>query len=170
MVRKETYREALRTIRSMMADDADTVAAMATSCAVLKQALPHLYWIGYYRVTREGWLQIGPYQGTPGCLHIEFGHGVVGTCAKGGESLLIRDVRAVPNHIACDPASRCEVVVPVRDGEGRIHAVLDADCTQVGGLDEEDLRGLEAVAELIGSRIDGPGKAPDAHPPNLQKN
>lgn len=144
------YGEALERLREMLDPDLDAVAAMATACSVLRQALPHLYWVGFYRVTEPGVLDVGPYQGTPGCLRIPFGKGVVGTCAATGRPRLVPDVRAEPNHIACDPLSRCEVVVPVRESGGTLVAVLDADSAEVNGLTDEDLAGLQSVADLVG--------------------
>ncbi|MBL6976129.1 MAG: GAF domain-containing protein [Deltaproteobacteria bacterium] len=150
MAEDRRYDEALSRLREMLGGDLDPVAAMATVSSVLRQVLPHLYWVGFYRVTGPGVLEVGPYQGTPGCLRIDFGKGVVGTCAARGEPRLVRDVRDEPNHVACDPLSRCEVVVPVREQGGGLVAVLDADCTEVGGLDHEDVKGLQAVADLVG--------------------
>jgi len=144
------YHRVVERIERMIADDIDPIGAMATAAAVLGQEFPAFTWIGFYRVVKPGLLQVGPYQGSPGCLTIEFGRGVVGTCAVERKSRLVEDVRRLDNHIACDPAARCEAVVPVMSGDGALVAVLDADVDVVGGLTADDVSGLEAVAGIVG--------------------
>src|SRR5450755_4458226 len=125
----------------------DTVAAMATWSALLHHGLGHL-WTGFYRVVEPGrTLRIGPYQGTLGCLEIQFGKGVCGTAAASGRTVLVPDVEAFPGHISCDGRSRSEIVVPVLDANRTLVAVLDIDSALPAAFDAEDQRGLERMME-----------------------
>lgn len=124
----------------------DDVASMATVSALVHNAFGHL-WTGFYRVVAPGrLLRVGPYQGTLGCLEIEFGRGVCGMAAAEQRTIVVRDVREWPDHITCDPRSLSEIVVPVFNAQHELIAVLDVDSTVPGMFDEDDRRGLEAVA------------------------
>ena len=98
-------------------------------------------------------LRVGPYQGTLGCLEIQFGKGVCGVSAAKGETVVVEDVHAFPGHIACDPSSRSEIVVPIATRDGELCAVLDLDSHQPAAFDETDRRGLEAVARLLSRHL-----------------
>ena len=125
----------------------DPVAAMATISALIHNAFGHL-WTGFYRVAEPGrLLRIGPYQGTLGCMEIEFGRGVCGTAAAKGQTVVVDDVMAFPGHITCDARSRSEIVVPVFDKTRKLIAVLDIDSDQPGTFSEQDREGLENVVE-----------------------
>lgn len=139
------YSELERHIEVVLDDTRDVVAAMATMAAIIHHAFGHL-WTGFYRVVEPGrLLRIGPYQGTLGCLEIEFGRGVCGLAAAQGKTVLVPDVATFPGHITCDSRSRSEIVVPVFDSHGRLMAVLDIDSIQPAAFDNEDHRGLELV-------------------------
>ncbi len=123
----------------------DAVAAMATFSALLHHGLGHL-WTGFYRVSVPGRsLRVGPYQGTLGCLEIAFGHGVCGTAAASGRTVVVPDVEQFPGHISCDARSRSEIVVPVFDRHHALLAVLDIDSALPGAFDAEDQKGLERM-------------------------
>ena len=126
----------------------DHIALMATITSVLANRFDHFFWTGFYRVV-DGRLVIGPYIGTVGCLQIEFGRGVCGTAAQNRETLIVADVNRFPGHIACDPNSKSEIVVPVFDGSGELIAVLDVDSDRFDAFDEEDRRGLERIVTLF---------------------
>lgn len=117
---------------------------MAGIVSVLHGLMPHYYWTGFYRVMGGG-LVIGPYQGTVGCARIAWGRGVCGAAWTTGETQVVRDVHAFPGHIACDALSESEIVVPVRDGGGRIVAVFDVDSTLPAAFDEVDQAALEDI-------------------------
>lgn len=125
----------------------DDVAAMATMSALIHHAFGHL-WTGFYRVVEPGvLLRVGPYQGTLGCLEIQFGRGVCGTAAATRETQVVEDVMEFPGHITCDPRSRSEIVVPVIGRNDELIAVLDIDSDRVGTFSEEDRAGLEKLVE-----------------------
>lgn len=143
----ELYRELEQAARALTADEPDPVANMANLAALLWQYLPDLNWAGFYRAI-EGELVLGPFQGKAACIRIPFGQGVCGAAAASRETQLVPDVHAFPGHIACDAASRSELVVPVlRDG--RVTAVIDLDSPVLARFDAEDAAGIEALARAI---------------------
>jgi L-methionine (R)-S-oxide reductase len=118
--------EALPQIRAALEGERDAVAIEATLACLLWETLVQTNWCGFYRRTGERLLTVGPYQGTMGCLRIDFGRGVCGACARTGEVQLVPDVHAFPGHIACDDRTRSELVLPVKQA-GEVRAVLDLD-------------------------------------------
>jgi GAF domain-containing protein len=149
------YEECYDAIVAIWSDEGgstlDDIALMATVNSVLANRFSHYFWTGFYRVCGDR-LVVGPYIGTVGCLQIEFGRGVCGTAAAKRETLLVPDVNAFPGHIACDPNSKSEIVVPVFGPDGELIAVLDVDSDQVNAFDEEDQRGLERIVALFATR------------------
>ena len=132
-------------IRALTAGETDPVALMATLACEVHHAHPFADWTGFYRVTAPGLLKIGPYQGGHGCLTIPFGRGVCGAAARSGEVQLVPDVDAFPGHIACAASTRSELVLPVRDGTGRLIAVFDLDSDRPAAFTEDDVVGLELI-------------------------
>lgn len=128
----------------------DHIALMATVSAILANRFPHFFWTGFYRVV-DSRLMIGPYIGTVGCLQIEFGRGVCGTAAQERETIIVPDVTKFPGHIACDPNSKSEIVVPVFNARHELIAVLDVDSDQLDAFDDEDRAGLERICQLFQS-------------------
>ena len=125
----------------------DPVAAMATISSLVHNAFGHL-WTGFYRVVEpDRLLRIGPYQGTLGCMEIEFGRGVCGTAAAEKRTVIVEDVNAFPGHITCDARSRSEIVVPVFDANRNLIAVFDVDSDEPGAFNDDDREGLERVME-----------------------
>ena len=132
-------------IESVLAGVEDPIAGMATISALVHHAFSHL-WTGFYRVVEPGrLLRVGPYQGTLGCLDIQFGRGVCGTAAANGATVVVRDVAEFPGHITCDSRSQSEIVVPVFDKERRLIAVFDIDSDRKNAFGPEDQRGLERL-------------------------
>jgi len=129
----------------------DGVANMANLAALIWQYLPDLNWAGFYRRIGDG-LVLGPFIGKPACLRIPLGEGVCGRAAAEGVTQLVPDVQAYPGHIACDAASRSELVVPVFR-EGAVVAVIDLDSPLPARFDEMDARGIEALAAAVADRI-----------------
>jgi L-methionine (R)-S-oxide reductase len=127
----------------------DDIALMSTINSVLASRFPHFFWTGFYRVCGDR-LVVGPYIGTVGCLQIEFGRGVCGTAAQRRETVIVPDVNQFPGHIACDPNSKSEIVVPVFAPDEALIGVLDVDSDQLNAFDEDDARGLERIVMLFG--------------------
>ena len=124
----------------------DPIALMSTMACVLHFGFGFL-WTGFYRRVGESRLMVGPFQGTIGCLEIEFGKGVCGTAAATRQTVIVPDVNTFAGHIACDSRSRSEIVVPVLDRRGELIAVFDIDSEFIGSFDEEDKRQLESWME-----------------------
>jgi len=147
--KEERYREVAAHVEAVVAPERDLLASMATVACLLHNAFPYYYWTGFYRRVGATRLLVGPYQGTMGCLEIEFSRGVVGACAARGETIVVDDVEAFPGHIACDAASASEIVVPVLDARGGLIAVLDVDSTLPAAFDDVDRRWLERIVALL---------------------
>ncbi|MCH7228216.1 GAF domain-containing protein [Haloferula sp. A504] len=146
---KQARYEAVETrLQGLIAGETDTLARMAGVVAVLHGEMPHFFWTGFYRVVGAE-LVIGPYQGTPGCSRIGWGRGVCGAAWKAEAAQVVADVHAFPGHIACDVASESEIVVPVKDGAGRVIAVLDVDSTLPAAFDEVDAAALESIVSMF---------------------
>jgi len=149
--KRELYGELVSAAGSLTDGEPDGVANMANLAALVWQFVPDLNWAGFYRMV-DGELVLGPFCGKPACIRIPLGKGVCGTAAAKGASQLVEDVHAFPGHIACDAASRSELVVPVIRG-GRVIAVIDLDSPLPARFDIEDQAGIEALAALAASRI-----------------
>src|SRR5688500_1255080 len=145
------YRELLAAADALTAGEPDAVANMANLAALIRELVPGLNWAGFYRRIGDE-LVLGPFSGKPACIRIPLGQGVCGTAAASAQSLLVADVHAFPGHIACDAASRSELVVPVLRG-GKVIAVIDLDSPFPGRFDTEDQTGIEALAALISNRV-----------------
>jgi len=140
----EVYRELGLMAKGLFEGERDAVANAANLSALLWIGLADLNWSGFYFKKGSG-LVLGPFQGRPACVRIEIGKGVCGTAAATRETQLVPDVHTFPGHIACDAASQSEIVVPlIRDG--RVIGVLDLDAPIKNRFDEEDRKGLEALA------------------------
>lgn len=146
------YEECYHEIEAIWRDEGgsglDDIALMATINSVLAHRFDYYYWVGFYRVCGSS-LVIGPYIGTVGCLRIEIGRGVCGTSAERRETVIVPDVHQFPGHIACDAASKSEIVVPVFDSDDALIAVLDVDSDRLAAFDEEDRAGLERIVRLF---------------------
>jgi GAF domain-containing protein len=152
MDKRTAYSECYDAIRAIWSDEGgetlDEIALMATINSILSHRFPHYYWTGFYRMCGDR-LAVGPYIGTVGCLQIELGRGVCGTAAQRRETIVVSDVNAFSDHIACDPNSKSEIVIPVFDRAGDLIAVLDVDSDQLDAFDEEDRTGLERIVGMF---------------------
>jgi L-methionine (R)-S-oxide reductase len=142
------YEELEAQARALVAGEPDVVANAANLAALVFNALPRINWAGFYFLQGEE-LVLGPFQGKPACVRIPVGKGVCGTAVAEARSQLVPDVHAFPGHIACDAASRAEIVVPLRDRAGRIFGVLDIDSPEANRFDDADLAGVERLARVL---------------------
>ena len=131
--------------------DRNAVSIMANASALLMQTMEQVNWAGFYLV-KDGMLKVGPFQGRPACVLIGRGKGVCGTAWEKEETLVVEDVHAFPGHIACDSASRSEIVIPIRS-DGKVAAVLDIDSPVENRFSEKDKQGLEAFVRVIEEEI-----------------
>jgi len=145
--RQARYAELAREIDSVVAGETNLVARMASVTAILSDSFEKFFWTGFYLVdpAKGDQLVVGPYQGTLGCLRIDFGRGVCGVAAAERKTVIVANVDAFPGHIACDSRSKSEVVVPVFDRDGALIAVLDVDATEPDAFSETDAAGLEEI-------------------------
>lgn len=149
------YAEVMEEILAVVDGEPNRTARMATVASMLHDAFDTFFWTGFYVVDEDkraagtDELVVGPYQGTLGCLRIPFGRGVCGAAAATGQTQVVEDVHAFPGHIACDSRSASEIVVPVRDGEGRLIAVFDVDSTAAAAFDSVDQAALEKLLARV---------------------
>lgn len=149
----EAYDELGKQASAVLEGIDDDVAAMATISSLVHNAFGHL-WTGFYRVVEPGaLLRVGPYQGTLGCLEIQFGRGVCGTAAETKETQIVEDVMIFAGHITCDARSRSEIVVPVFGPDDELIAVFDIDSDRVGTFSSEDRAGLEKLVEWFRRKV-----------------
>jgi L-methionine (R)-S-oxide reductase len=141
------YRELQQQLAALFAGERNGLANAANMSALLYEALPNLNWVGFYFL-QAGELVLGPFQGRVACVRIALGRGVCGTAAERRETVIVPDVNAFPGHIACDAASRSEIVIPLIK-DGRLLGVLDIDSPQIARFDEEDGTGLNAATALL---------------------
>lgn len=142
-----TYGEILPQIAAVIGAERDSVANLANTAAILKEAFGWL-WIGFYRVDGDE-LVLSAFQGPLACTRIGKGRGVCGQAWAQAQTLVVPDVNAHPDHIACSSRSQSEIVVPIIDASGTVRAVLDADADTLAAFDDTDAQGLEAIAALL---------------------
>lgn len=153
--KEKRYQRIAQQLEELFVKAEDPIARMATLAALLHHKMPGFSWTGFYLLREpktpggEPGLVVGPYQGPLACLWLPPHQGVCWAGIDRGEVVIVPDVHAFPGHIACDPRSRSEIVVPVRDREGRIIGVLDVDSTRPAHFDEVDGRWLQELVRLI---------------------
>jgi GAF domain-containing protein len=145
--KQELYRELRSQLAALLEGESDQISNAANTSALLYHALPDVNWVGFYFL-KQGELVLGPFQGQPACVRIAIGKGVCGMAAKTLQSAVVPDVHAFPGHIACDTASRSELVVPLVKN-GVLVGVLDLDSPSVARFDEADRTGCESLAAVF---------------------
>ena len=141
------YRDLAEQLAALLAGETDPIANAANMAALIYHGLPDLNWAGlYFRRGQE--LVLGPFQGKPACVRIPLGRGVCGTAAARAATVLVPDVHAFPGHIACDPVSRSELVVPLIEA-GAVSGFLDLDSPLFARFDEIDQAGCEQLVALF---------------------
>lgn len=149
--KSELYLELIRSAEALTDGEPDGIANMANVAALLWEYLPDVNWTGFYRMV-DGELVLGPFQGKAACIRIALGEGVCGAAAASGKTQLVADVHSFPGHIACDASSASELVVPVKR-TGEVIAVIDLDSPSLNRFDADDAAGIEALAEILATRI-----------------
>jgi L-methionine (R)-S-oxide reductase len=139
-------------ISALIQEETDPVANMANVASLVFHAVPRLNWAGFY-LLKGGELVLGPFQGRPACVRIAFGRGVVGTAAEKRSTIRVADVNEFPGHIACDSASRSEIVVPLLSDGSHLLGVLDVDSPELDRFDAEDEAGLRAIGKIIAAKL-----------------
>ncbi|MFS8146767.1 GAF domain-containing protein [Rhizobium sp. BR 249] len=143
----EFYRQLAQHLEGLLSGETDMIANAANTSALMFQTMPDINWAGFYFLKGDE-LVLGPFQGKPACVRIAVGRGVCGTAIAQGASILVEDVHAFPGHIACDAASRSELVVPIRSGSDII-GVIDLDSPIPSRFDRDDQAGIERLAEIF---------------------
>ncbi len=146
--KREHYQELVEQARGLMAGEHDVIANAANFAALVFHALPDLNWAGFYLYDGTE-LVVGPFQGQPACVRIALGRGVCGTAARTRQTQLVRDVDAFEGHIACDAASRAELVVPLVKADGSLLGVWDVDSPRLARFDEDDRIGMEMLCRVF---------------------
>ena len=144
--KSKLYQELAMQLEALLVGERDRIANAANMAALIYHGLPDVNWAGFY-FRQGGELVLGPFQGRPACMRIPLGRGVCGTAAARGATVLVPNVHAFAGHIACDPVSRSELVVPLLES-GKVSGVLDLDSPLVGRFGEVDQMGCERLAAL----------------------
>jgi GAF domain-containing protein len=148
----ELYRELAAQLRALTDDETDAVANMANCAALIFNSIPRLNWAGFY-LLKGGELVLGPFQGQPACIRIAIGSGVCGTAAETHTTLRVPDVTKFKGHIACDSASRSEIVIPLLMDDSHLIGVLDVDSPELDRFDADDEEGLKAIAAIMATKL-----------------
>ena len=147
------YAELAEQARALLAGERDLIANAANFSALAYGALPEINWAGFYLFDGTE-LVVGPFQGKPACVRIPLGRGVCGTAAQRRETQLVEDVHAFAGHIACDAASRSEIVVPLLHADGSLLGVWDVDSPRPARFDAADRAGMEALCAAFMDAVD----------------
>ncbi|MBO0996188.1 GAF domain-containing protein [Bacillus sp. SD075] len=149
--KEKNYDLVQKQLLALIEDETNRIANLSNAAALLNQFLVEINWVGFY-LYEEGQLILGPFQGLPACVRIPMGKGVCGTSAATEKTLRIEDVHQFPGHIACDAASRSEIVIPLMK-DGKLLGVLDIDSPVTDRFDEMDQQGLEKFAEILSNHL-----------------
>jgi len=145
--REKSYKIVLQQLKALIEDEKDITANLANASALLNQFLHDINWVGFY-LWKEDELVLGPFQGLPACIRIPSGNGVCGTAIAEGKTMLVANVHEFPGHIACDPKSQSEIVIPMIV-QGANFGVLDIDSPKLNRFDVTDQRYLEQFVEVL---------------------
>lgn len=146
--KSEQYRDLVEQARGLLHGERNRIANAANFAALVWHALPDINWCGFYLFDGSE-LVVGPFQGKPACVRIALGRGVCGAAAQTRQTQLVDDVHAFPGHIACDAASRSEIVVPLIAADGTLIGVWDVDSPLPSRFDEDDRVGMQALCAVF---------------------
>ncbi|MCP8617133.1 GAF domain-containing protein [Salirhabdus salicampi] len=149
--REENYKLLLQQLKGLLHGEEDVIANLSNASSLLNQFLDDVNWVGFY-LMKNGELVLGPFQGLPACVRIQVGKGVCGTAVKENETQRVADVEQFPGHIACDAASKSEIVVPIHVN-GEVFGVLDIDSPNLNRFDELDQQYLEEFVQVISEHL-----------------
>jgi GAF domain-containing protein len=147
-IKSNRYDRIYEQLKELVIITDNKISRMATVAAILHHKMTSFSWTGFYLLS-DGELIVGPYQGRLACQVLEKNCGVCWTGINKETTIIVPDVHKFPGHIACDPKSRSEIVVPIRDGQNIIIGVLDVDSEIIGNFDETDSAYLQKIAQLI---------------------
>jgi len=137
--------------KRVLEDDKDTIASLANISAVINGYMDRINWVGFY-IMKDGELVLGPFQGLPACIRIQVGKGVCGTAVAERKTQIVEDVHKFPGHIACDSASKSEIVIPIYKN-GEVFGVLDVDSPEYSRFGELEDKYLSEICSLIGKQL-----------------
>lgn len=147
----EQYTMLSKQLDALLEGESNSIANLSNASALLNQFLERINWAGFY-LMEDGELVLGPFQGLPACVRIPVGKGVCGTAVADKKTMLVEDVQAFPGHIACDAASRSEIVIPLMK-EDQVIGVLDIDSPELSRFTEDDQKGLELFVEVLAKHL-----------------
>ncbi|BAB06927.1 GAF domain-containing protein [Halalkalibacterium halodurans] len=148
---EEKYSLVTKQLAALLEGESDAIANLANASALLYHFLEEVNWVGFYLI-KEGELVLGPFQGLPACVRIPIGRGVCGTAAKEEQTVRVEDVHQFPGHIACDAASRSEIVIPLFQN-GVLYGVLDIDSPSLNRFSEEEQALLESFVDVLSKNL-----------------
>jgi L-methionine (R)-S-oxide reductase len=144
----ERYQRIKLQLSDLLSKSDDLIAGMATINAILYHKMSNFFWVGFYFL-KDNRLLVGPYQGTLACQELPLNTGICWSCINQRTTIIVNDVHKFPGHIACDPRSRSEIVVPVWDRNGCLLGVLDIDSKLKDNFDRIDAEQLETIVTLL---------------------
>ena len=151
--KKSAYKQIIANIQALIEAQTDPVAIMSTVVCELHHGISYFHWTGFYRVTGPEIMHVGPYQGGHGCLYIPFSKGICGQAAREKSTIIVANVNLHSDHIACSSSTLSEIVVPLRDRQHNLLAVLDVDSDLADAFDETDKHYLEHICNIISQQL-----------------
>lgn len=151
--KREKYDTILPQMSALVEGEPNLIANLANIAAILKEGL-QFFWVGFYLVEGNE-LVLGPFQGSVACTRIDRGRGVCGMCWETGKIMIVPNVEEFPGHIACSSLSKSEIVLPIRNKEGKVIMVLDVDSDRLNDFDQDDQEYLEQVVTIVEGIYEG---------------
>ena len=147
--KRAMYEDLRAQLGGLVHGEHDWIANTANASSLVFNSMPGLNWAGFYFMQGPDELVLGPFQGKPACIRIKKGRGVCGSTVEKRATSVVEDVHAFPGHIACDAASRSELVVPIFGTDGEVIGVFDLDSPLPGRFDAVDAEGIESLVRIL---------------------